>query len=127
MCACVHNTQMQVCHTHEPLIICVEEISGRRHKHCDPRLSRGPGDVTPVGSLEEPCFPRAPFMAFKCVRLCACITFTIKMKPASTTFLKMQVGPAGVAQWTEHQLANQRVTGSIPSQGTCLGCGPGPQ
>ena len=34
---------------------------------------------------------------------------------------------AGVAQWTECQLANQRVTGSIPSQGTCLGCGPGPQ
>ena len=25
------------------------------------------------------------------------------------------------------QAANQRVTGSIPSQGTCLGCGPGPQ
>ena len=22
---------------------------------------------------------------------------------------------------------NQRVAGSIPSQGTCLGCGPGPQ
>ena len=24
-------------------------------------------------------------------------------------------------------LLNQRVAGSIPSQGTCLGCGPGPQ
>ena len=33
---------------------------------------------------------------------------------------------AGVAQWIEHWPANQRVTGSIPSQGTCLGCGPGP-
>ena len=32
---------------------------------------------------------------------------------------------AGVAQWIEHQPVNQRVTGSIPSQGTCLGCGPG--
>ena len=32
---------------------------------------------------------------------------------------------AGVAQWTEHQPVNQRVTGSIPSQGTCLGCRPG--
>ena len=30
---------------------------------------------------------------------------------------------AGVAQWTDHQPANQRVAGSIPSQGTCLGCG----
>ena len=28
---------------------------------------------------------------------------------------------AGVAQWTEHGPANQRVAGSIPSQGTCLG------
>ena len=34
---------------------------------------------------------------------------------------------AGVAQWTEHQTAKQRVTSSIPSQCTHLGCGPGPQ
>ena len=34
---------------------------------------------------------------------------------------------AGVAQWVERQPANQRVTSSIPNQGTCLGCGPGPQ
>ena len=41
---------------------------------------------------------------------------------------KNEVGaPAGVVRWTECQPANQRVTGSIPSQGTCLGCGPGPQ
>ena len=33
----------------------------------------------------------------------------------------------GVVQWIECQPANQRVSGSIPSQGTCLGCGPGPQ
>ena len=29
---------------------------------------------------------------------------------------------AGVAQWIECRPVNQRVTGSIPSQGTCLGC-----
>ena len=34
---------------------------------------------------------------------------------------------AGVAQWIERWPANQRVAGSIPSQGTCLDCGPGPQ
>ena len=34
---------------------------------------------------------------------------------------------AGVAQWAECQPANHRVTSSIPSQDTCLGCGPGPQ
>ena len=34
---------------------------------------------------------------------------------------------AGVAQWIEHGTANQSVAGSIPSQGTCLGCRPGPQ
>ena len=33
----------------------------------------------------------------------------------------------GVAQWIECRPSNQRVTGSIPTQGTCLGCGPGPQ
>ena len=34
---------------------------------------------------------------------------------------------AGVAQWIKHQPVNQSVAGSIPSQGPCLGCGPGPQ
>ena len=34
---------------------------------------------------------------------------------------------AGVAQWIECWLVNQRVSGLIPSQDTCLGCGPGPQ
>ena len=33
----------------------------------------------------------------------------------------------GVAQWIEHHPGNHRVTGLIPSQGTGLGCGPGPQ
>ena len=36
-------------------------------------------------------------------------------------------GTAGVAQWIERQPVNQRVSGSIPSQGTCVGCRPGPQ
>ena len=30
---------------------------------------------------------------------------------------------AGVALWIEHRPANQ----TVASQGTCLGCGPGPQ
>ena len=34
---------------------------------------------------------------------------------------------AGVVQWIELWPKNQGVTGLIPSQGTCLGCGPGPQ
>ena len=43
-------------------------------------------------------------------------------------FLKIQISAlAGVAQWIEHQTAKQKVTSSIPSQGTCLGCRPGPQ
>ena len=32
---------------------------------------------------------------------------------------------AGVAQWIVHWPANKKVAGSIPSQGTGLGCGPG--
>ena len=31
-----------------------------------------------------------------------------------------------MAQWIEHGPANQKVAGLIPSQGTCLGCRPGP-
>ena len=33
---------------------------------------------------------------------------------------------AGVAQWIEHRPENQRITGLISSQGTCLGRRPGP-
>ena len=33
---------------------------------------------------------------------------------------------AGVAQWTKRRPVNRKVAGSIPNQGTCLGCGPGP-
>ena len=47
---------------------------------------------------------------------------------ASTVFFKKpKMALAGVAQWIECQPANQRVVGLIPSQDTCLGCGPGPQ
>ena len=41
-------------------------------------------------------------------------------------FLK-DLALAGVAQWIECWPVNHRVTGLIPGQGTCLGCGPGPQ
>ena len=58
-----------------------------------------------------------------------CVAFTQQ----SETFLKTvsglkskKIAMAGVAEWFEHQSADQRVTGSIPSHGTCLGCRPGP-
>ena len=34
---------------------------------------------------------------------------------------------AGLAQWVERWPVNQKVTGSTPSQGTCLDYGPSPQ
>ena len=34
---------------------------------------------------------------------------------------------AGVVQWAGHRPTKWKVAGSIPRQGTCLGCGPGPQ
>ena len=34
---------------------------------------------------------------------------------------------AGVARWIEYQSVNKRAAGLNPSQGTCLGCRPGPQ
>ena len=45
-------------------------------------------------------------------------------KQTQESYLK-QVALAGVAQWIEHW--KQRVASSIPSQGTRLGCSPGPQ
>ena len=32
----------------------------------------------------------------------------------------------GMDQWIEHLPVNQKIAGSIPSQGTCLGCTRGP-
>ena len=40
---------------------------------------------------------------------------------------KAIVALEGVAQLLEYQPAKQNAAGSIPSQGRCLGCGPGPQ
>ena len=40
---------------------------------------------------------------------------------------KPDPGLAGVAQWIECWPVNQRAGSLIPSQGTCLGCRPGPQ
>ena len=39
---------------------------------------------------------------------------------------KIKIALAGVAQWIECQPVTQRVTSSIPSEGTTLGFGPGP-
>ena len=78
------------------------------------------------------CFFKAHtsyFYEVKCIDLSfiasfivGCVTFS--EKPSLTLRLKKKKSAlAGVAQWIEHQPANQRVAGSIPSQGTCLGCG----
>ena len=40
---------------------------------------------------------------------------------------KRNVTLAGVAQWIEHRPASWKVASLIPSQGSCLYCGPGPQ
>ena len=45
----------------------------------------------------------------------------------ASTWQKVESALAGVAQWIEQRPVNQRVISLIPSQGTCLGCGPGPQ
>ena len=39
---------------------------------------------------------------------------------------KITVALATVAQWIEYQPVSQKVAGSNPGQGTCLGCKPGP-
>ena len=48
-------------------------------------------------------------------------------RPGPSALFKTMLALAGIAQWIECRTVNQRVASSIPSQGTCLGCGPGPQ
>ena len=45
----------------------------------------------------------------------------------SQLFENINAALAGVAQWIERRPVNQRIAGSIPSQGTCLACGPSTQ
>ena len=48
------------------------------------------------------------------------------MKCTLNLLKQIIIALADVALWTECQSVNQRVTGLIPSQGTYLGCQPGP-
>ena len=41
-------------------------------------------------------------------------------------FIKLTRALASMAQLVGHHPTGQKVIGSIPGQGTCLGCGPGP-
>ena len=52
-----------------------------------------------------------------CIRICTYYIINVSSKVWAL---------AGVAQWIESGPTKQRVAGSIPSHGTCLGCGPGP-
>ena len=44
-----------------------------------------------------------------------------------STFREKHLGPGWCGSWIECWPTNQKVAGSIPSQSTYLGCGPGPQ
>ena len=61
-------------------------------------------------------------------KLSTCIYWTCELYVLYCgNFKSMRLALAGVAQWIECWPVNQRVTGLIPSQGTCLGCWPRPQ
>ena len=55
------------------------------------------------------------------------ITPNFKHQHKPQQLLRDESALAGVAQWIECWPVNPKIAGSIPSQGTCLGCGPGPQ
>ena len=55
------------------------------------------------------------------------LAYKVCVKKVNFKNIKKKFALAGVAQWIECQPVNQRVAGLIPSQGTCLGWGPGPQ
>ena len=60
--------------------------------------------------------------------LCGYTTFVYPMlMDVKLSAVLLNEADAGVAQSTELRTLKQGVTGSIPSQGAWLGCGPGPQ
>ena len=66
------------------------------------------------------------FSIFRCkngpIKLVFYLLFTLHLLPMLLKVLHLAL--AGVAQWIVCLPANQRVVGSIPGQGTCLGCRP---
>ena len=56
-----------------------------------------------------------------------CIKIIINLCYWATLYKDVICALAGVAQWIECLAANQGIHGLIPSRGTGLGCGPGPE
>ena len=88
---------------------------------CPPLCS----SVTEVGSHSGPSL--AVFLAWKALPQMAAGLTPFLQVSVQMFHQKVLTALAGVAQWTECRPANQKVAGSIPSQGPCLGCRPGPQ
>ena len=89
------------------------------------------GSIEILAALAQRMFRSGHFAKIHRIRLmCRHYSSSLKFTPQgakNTDNIKITKSTlAGVAQWIERQPANQRVTGSIPSQGTCLGCRPGP-
>ena len=51
-------------------------------------------------------------------------SYHIEGTELDSVFKITMIALAGVAKWIERQPLNQRVTSSLPSQGTCLSCRP---
>ena len=79
-----------------------------------------------VALIFSPCPPppSTPYSLRQSPHHCSCPWVTHTNSLATH---KWSIALAGMVQWIKCQPVNQKVAGSIPSQGTCLGCGPGPQ
>ena len=86
-------------------------------------------ETTPLNSVMHviPDFSMNMSLYLKVLSSLLSMSFTYRSPLFFIHLYKTTWALAGVAQWTEHRPANQRVAGSIPSQGTCLGCRPAPQ
>ena len=59
---------------------------------------------------------------------CVAVAFKMTEQVEQQIYIKFCIKVlAGMALWIEHRPVNQRIARLIPSQGTCLGCGPDPQ
>ena len=110
--------------------LCFHElVSYQTHNNPEKQLlwmQMGKGGSVPVCDLSGPNTSLFQRQSPDFPSVCSNLPFSTR--PALITLLNIaNYSLAGVAQWIECQPENQKVAGSIPSQGTRLGCRIGPR
>ena len=112
------QTHLKSLQKNSPKLNAAAHNNANRYTDTDGFLEHSPSKAA-CTTRGPPCRRIIPFFRAGCHPLY--IPITLKLDKMESLAL------SGMAQWIEYQLENQKVIGSIPSHGTCLGCRPGPQ